>query len=357
MNTFKYKSIMCYHNGNYYVLCDEKLWPAGRSQVSIPKKLHKIGKLEGIDQDGNKYNYYFTKKLKNSNKFNLPLVIDLIDNYNNGKFHDFIKSCKKTKKPKPKWETNQASKELVNFKAKSEKIINEKFDLSILTSSNYEAIKWLKKTVRNYNLNGHEYLTMTFGSKYLPNGAQEYEIVEYMYDVNEILIRLSKREYVFKLSYHDRNMSTKDFINKRLIEIFSTLDLAGDKLGIRSLDERDFVIKKLPLIAKFFNISLPDENIKFEWSSIGDKIVYKKVKERYKGLVSKSEISRIVSNANMANTLKNIDENNKFGLKDINDVHELGTLFETLIYVCYVSQDNSNLDMLITKLIKTQRNW
>jgi hypothetical protein len=351
---FNYKGVMCFNDGKAYVLCDSNLWPIGRVQVSLPKKLHSIYRMIGFDEDGNETEFTFNRFM---NDYDTHKVIEA---YNKGKLAKMISDAFPRTITYPKWYTPRQNIAEINQLAKEELKNNPINDYQVsrtrkrIFKEYHGILKYLRKNTKAYTLNGE--LIVSAGSLYLPDGAVEYSLPDVMADVNKLVCRISNREFEYTLNAYERSMKTNDFMYNQLPIIFSTFDIAGDKISIESLDERDFLAENIADFAEMLKLELPEETIKFKWSTIGDKIVARKVRATYTGRVPKLEYGKIISNKNMADTLQALNLIDSQTRQSEND-HIWGTIFEALIYIANKQKAYDTIDKLIKKLVRTGKGW
>lgn len=351
---FNYKGVMCFNDGKAYVLCDSNLWPIGCVQVSLPKKLHSIYRMIGFDEDGNKTEFTFNRFM---NDYDTHKVIET---YNRGKLAKMVSDAFPRTITYPKWYTPRQNIAEINQLAKEELKNNPINDYQVsrtrkrIFKEYHGILKYLRKNTKAYTLNGE--LVVSAGSLYLPDGAVEYSLPDVMADVNKLVCRISNREFEYVLSAYERDMKTSDFMYNQLPIIFSTFDIAGDKISIESLDERDFLAENIADFAEMIKLELPEETIKFKWSTIGDKIVARKVRATYTGRVPKLEYGKIISNKNMADTLQALNLIDSQTRQSEND-HVWGTIFEALIYIANKQKAYDTIDKLIKKLVRTGKGW
>lgn len=354
---FSYGNVMCYNDGNGYVLCDQRYWQLKHCQVMLPKMLESIRKIIIHDEKNNcKKEILIPKSLKNE------LTADLIDAYLNGNLSEFFDTYKKKTVVYPVYYTPKQIIDEIDALAKSEDNSVSSRKQNILRQKTFKYYHKLLKHLRNntvvYTTEKDDNVYLLLGSTIAPKKTTSYSLGDVMSAITTVIFRISNREYRVHLNYTERNMKSDDFLYYHVPVIFSTLDIAGDKVSVEALTERDFLKKNLRHVAKKLNLDLPKRPIMFNWSSIGDKIVAQYVKKKYKnvGGIHTGEYNKIISNKNMADTLLklNLISNE---MRQKYDDHKLGTLFETLIYVANKTKNNEVLELLLKKLINVARGW
>lgn len=353
---YEYKGFMCYTNGNNYVLSNFEQWPIGKAQTVIPKRMTCISKLI-TTIDGKKV----IIPVKNlAKKIATKAFIDavLTDNY-----QELIANTNYSISDLPIWNESSLADLKNQLKNKigdlPEDLIKDQQALSKKAKELYKA--QLK------NLSKHKYLvydkissnlSLHFGSYQLSKNEVKYQPPAYLVDVNNIVIHISNRAYIYNLTLVERLMSTDEFTNIRLPIVFNDLDIGGDKLSVNSLNERDFMNDYLLTYAQKLNITVKEnERVMFRWSSIGDKIVHKLVSAKYpKGMIAYKEFEKIVSNKNMADTLVKMNVINQTEQYKRSD-HEWGTIYEALVYMAERNEQFDIRDQMIKSLISTARNW
>lgn len=353
---YEYNGFMCYTSGNYYVLSDFEQWPIGTAQTVIPKRMTGISKLI-TTFDGKKV----VIPVKNlAKEIATKAFIDAVlsDNY-----QELIANTDHSISDLPIW--NESSLIDLKNKLKSkigdlpEDLIKDQQSLSKKAKGLYKT--QLKNLSKNKYLVHNEIsnkLSLHFGDYQLCENEVKYQPPKYLVDVNDIVIHISKRDFIYNLTIVEKVMSTNEFTNVRLPIVFNDLDIAGDKLSANSLDERSFMTDYLLTYARKLNINVKEnERIMFRWSSIGDKIVHKLVSIKYpKGMIAHKEFGKVVSNKNMADTLVKMNVINAAERSKQSD-HEWGTIYEALIYMTERNEQFDIRDRMIKSLIATARNW
>lgn len=352
---FSYGNVMCYNDGSYYVLCEQRYWQLKHCQVMLPKLLKSIGKIIIHDKETNdKKEVFIPKSMKNE------LTKDLIDAYLNDTLTEFIDGNKPNQKVWPEYYTPKDLIEKIDMLASFEnKQINQQHE-NLLRRNVFKQYHKLLKHLRNntvvYTLKNDNNVYLLLGSTIAPKKATSFSLGERMSAITTVICRISNREFRSTLNYTERNMKSDEFLYYQLPLIFNTFDIAGDKISVEALNERDFLNKNLYDIAKKLNLELPKKPIMFNWSSIGDKIVAKHIKRRYNGRIHTKEFHKIISNKNMADTLLKLDLIDK-EMRTKHDEHKLGTVFEALIYVANKTKNEEVLQKLLKKLVHVARGW
>lgn len=352
---FSYGNVMCYNDGSYYVLCDQRYWQLKHCQVMLPKQLKSIGKIVIHDKETNdKKEVLIPKSLKNE------LTGDLIDAYLNGTLTDFISGNKQNQTVWPEYYTPKDLIEKIDILASLEnQKINPQNENNLrknIFKQYHKLLKHLRNNAVVYTLENDDNVYLLLGSTTAPKKATSYSLGERMSAITTVICRISNREFRANLSYMERNMRSQYFLYYRLPLIFNSFDIAGDKVSVEALNERDFLNKNLYDIAKKLDLELPKKPIMFNWSSIGDKIVATHIKKRYNGRIHTKEFHRIVSNKNMADTLLKLDLIDS-EMRNKHDDHKLGTVFEALIYVANKTKNENVLQNLLKKLVHVARGW